>query len=134
MRQLRVRRISPRMLARKLKSKSSVVVLDLLNFEEDSDSENVEAIPDAFRVDPSAAAKSPHITVPNNVNIILCCSSGSDMVSARVAMALKRVGVDKVWVLEGGLKAWREQGFPVSRFLDAPEVIAERFGVKLAES
>ena len=27
-------------------------------------------------------------------------------------MALKRIGVDKVWVLEGGLKAWREHGFP----------------------
>ena len=134
MRQLRVRRISPRMLARKLKSKSKVVVLDLLNFEEETDSENLEAIPDAFRVDPLLLRRSPHITVPNDVEIILCCSSGSDMVSARAAMALKRVGVDKVWVLEGGLKEWREQGFPVSRFLDAPEVIAERFGVKLAES
>ena len=37
------------------------------------------------------------------------------MLSARVAVALKRIGVDKVWVLEGGLKAWREHGLPVSR-------------------
>jgi hypothetical protein len=36
-----------------------------------------------------------------------------------------------VWVLEGGLKAWREQGFPVSHSLEAPAVIAERLGVKL---
>ena len=56
------------------------------------------------------------------------------MVSARVAVALNRIGVNKVWVLEGGLKAWREQGFPVSRYLEAPELVAERVGVKLPAS
>ena len=42
-RQLRLRRISPPMLARKLKSNSKVAVLDLLNFEEETDSQSVEA-------------------------------------------------------------------------------------------
>ncbi len=130
-RQLRLRRISPPMLARKLKSNSKVAVLDLLDFEEEADSESPEAIPGAFRVDPSLLRKSPYITVPDDVKIILYCSSGSDMVSARAAVDLKRIGVDKVWVLEGGLKAWREQGYPVSQSLEAPEVIAGRFGVKL---
>ena len=46
-------------------------------------------------------------------------------------MALQRIGVEKVWVLEGGLKAWREQGFPVSQSPEIPEVAAERVGVKL---
>ena len=46
-------------------------------------------------------------------------------------MALRRIGVEKVWVLEGGLKAWREQGFPVSQSPEVPEVAAERVGVKL---
>ena len=131
-RRLRLRRISPPMLARKLKSKSKVAVMDLLNFEEETDSESVEAIPGAFRVDPRVLRKSPHITVPDDVKIILYCSSGSDTVSARAAIGLKRIGVDKVWVLEGGLKAWREQGFPVSQSLEAPEVVAARHGVKLA--
>jgi membrane protein DedA with SNARE-associated domain/rhodanese-related sulfurtransferase len=132
-RQLRLRRISPPMLARKLKSKSKVAVLDLLNFEEETDSESVKAIPGAFSVDPSRLRKSPHITVPDDVEIILYCSSRRDMVSARVAVALKRIGIDKVWVLEGGLKAWREQGFPVAQSLEVPEVVAERLGVKLPE-
>ena len=130
-RQLRLRRMSPRMLARKLKSKSKVVVIDLLTFEEETDSESVEAIPGAFSVDPSVLRKAPYITVPDDVKIILYCSSGSDIVSARAAVCLKRIGVDKVWVLEGGLKAWREHGFPVSQSLEVPEVVAERFGVKL---
>jgi len=133
-RQLRLRRISPPMLARKLKSNSKVAVLDLLNFEEETDSEGFEAIPGAFNVDPSRLRKSPHITVPDDVEIVLYCSSGRDTVSARVAVALKRIGVDKVWVLEGGLKAWREQGFPVSQSLEVPELVAERLGVKLPEA
>jgi rhodanese-related sulfurtransferase len=119
------------MLARKLKSTSKVAVLDLLDFEDETGNESPEAIPGAFRVDPSRLRKSPHITVPNDVEIVLYCSSGKDIVSARAAMGLKRIGVDKVWVLEGGLKAWREQEFPVSQFPEAPEVAAERVGVKL---
>ena len=129
--QLRLRRIGPAMLDRKLKSKSKVAVIDLLNFEEQSDTESLAAIPGAMRVDPARLWNSPAVTIPDDLQVVLCGSSGGDMVSARVAMTLKRIGVDKVWVLEGGLKAWREQGFPVSRSLEAPEVIAARFGVKL---
>ncbi|MGO9542835.1 MAG: VTT domain-containing protein [Terriglobales bacterium] len=130
-RRLRVRRISPAMLDRKLKSNKKVLVLDLLNFEEETDGKSPEAIPGAFRVDPARLRKSPHITVPGDIEIILYSSSRGDTLSARVAVALKRIGVDIVWVLEGGLKAWREHGFPVSQSLEAPEVVAERFGVRL---
>ena len=130
-RRLRLRRISPAMLERKLKSKSRIAVLDLLDFEDETASESPEAIPGAFRVDPSRLRKSPHISIPGDVEIILYSSSGGDIVSARAAMALRRIGVDKVWVLEGGLKAWREAGLPVSQSPETPEVAAERIGVKL---
>jgi rhodanese-related sulfurtransferase len=119
------------MLARKLKSDRRIAVLDLANFEEDSGSETLEAIPGAFVVDPSALRKATQITVPDDVKIILYCPSGSDAVSARAAVGLKRIGVDKVWVLEGGLKAWREHGLPISESPEAPEAVAERLGVKL---
>jgi membrane protein DedA with SNARE-associated domain/rhodanese-related sulfurtransferase len=130
-RELRKRRISPPMLARKLKSDRRVAVLDLVHFEDDSGSEGVEAIPGAFVVDPSALRKATQIAVPDDVKIILYCPSGSDAVSARAAMGLKRIGVDKVWVLEGGLKAWREHGLPVSQSPEIAEAVAERLGVKL---
>jgi membrane protein DedA with SNARE-associated domain/rhodanese-related sulfurtransferase len=129
--QLRVRHISPRMLTRKLQSNSKVAVLDLMSFEDETESQSLEAIPGAFRVDPSLLYESPSITVPEDVKIILYCSSGSDMVAARAAVGLKRIGVDKVWVLEGGLKAWREHGYPVSISLEPPELVAGRLGVKL---
>ena len=128
---LRQRRISPQMLERKLKSDTKVAVLDLLTFEEEADTDNVEAIPGAFSVDPARLQKSPRIAIPDEVQIVLYSSSGSDIVSARAAMALKQIGIDNVRVLEGGLKAWREQGFPVSQVLEIPEVVAERLGVEL---
>ena len=130
-RRLRLRRISPALLARKLKSKRKIAVLDLLDFEPEIDNKSPEVIPGAFIVDPSRLRKTPHITVPNDVDVVLYSSSGRDIVSARAAMALKRIGVNNVWVLEGGFKAWREQGFPVSKFPETPEVAAERVGVKL---
>ena len=133
-RRLRLRHISPPMLARKLKSKSKLAVLDLSHFEEEADTETFEAIPGAFSVDPSQLRRSPHITVPDDIDIILYSSSGSDLVSARAATALQRVGVDRVWVLRGGLKAWREQGYAVSPILETPEVVAERVGVNLPKA
>jgi len=130
-RRLHLRRISPALLARKLKSKRKIAVLDLLDFEPEIDNESPEVIPGAFIVDPSRLRKTPHVTVPNDVDIVLYSSSGRDIVSARAAMALKRIGVNNVWVLEGGFKAWREQGFPVSRSPELADVAAERVGVKL---
>jgi rhodanese-related sulfurtransferase len=130
-RRLRVRRISPPMLDRKLKSKSNVAVLDLLDFELETEGDNTEAIPGAFRVDPSRLRNSPNIAMPDDVQVILYSSSGHDAVCARAAVGLNRIGIDNVWVLEGGLRAWREKGFPVSTSPEQPDVVAERLGVKL---
>ncbi len=102
-----------------------------MDFEEETDGESPDAIPGAFRVDPSRLRKSPRIFVPGDVEIVLYCSSRSDIVSAQAALALKRIGVDNVWVLEGGLHGWREKGLPLSHFPDAPEAVAERLGVRL---
>ncbi len=128
--ELRQRRITPQMLARKLQSGGQVAVLDLVHFEEETDG-SLQAIPGAFVLDPSALRNSPHIAVPDNLKVILYCPSGSRMVSARAAVGLKRIGVQNVWVLEGGLRAWRELGLPVSESTERPEVVAKRYGIKL---
>jgi membrane protein DedA with SNARE-associated domain/rhodanese-related sulfurtransferase len=131
-RQLRLRLISAPLLARKLKSDRNIAVLDLVNFEEETENEGLQAIPGALLVDPSRLWKSAN-RCSGWCQIILYSSSGKNAVSARAAVGLKRIGVDKVWVLEGGLKAWREHGFPVSRSVEDPEVVAARYGVKLPD-
>jgi membrane protein DedA with SNARE-associated domain/rhodanese-related sulfurtransferase len=130
-RKLRVRRMSPAVLYKKLKSSCKVAVLDLLEFDEETDTQTPAAVPGAFRVDPSRLRESPQIFVPNDVEIVLYCSSERDLVSARVAIALQRIGIDNVWVLEGGLRGWCEKGLPVSESPEAPEAVAERLGVVL---
>jgi membrane protein DedA with SNARE-associated domain/rhodanese-related sulfurtransferase len=132
--QLRVRLISAPMLHRKLRSGSKLALLDLLDFEEETGSESPQAIPGAFRIDPSRLRHSPRIAVPDDVEIVLYCSSRRDIVSARAAVALKRIGVENVWVLEGGLDSWREKGLPLSQFPEAPGAIAERLGVRLPDA
>jgi membrane protein DedA with SNARE-associated domain/rhodanese-related sulfurtransferase len=133
-RQLRVRLISAPMLHRKLKSASKIALLDLLDFEEVTGSESPQALPGAFRIDPSRLRHSPRIAVPDDVEIVLYCSSRRDIVSARAAVALKRIGVENVWVLEGGLDSWREKGLPLSQFPEAPGAVAERLGVRLPDA
>jgi rhodanese-related sulfurtransferase len=133
-RQLRVRLISAPMLHRKLRAGSKLALLDLLDFEEETGTERPQAIPGAFRIDPSRLRHSPRIAVPDDVEIVLYCSSRSDIVSARAAVALKRIGVENVWVLEGGLDSWREKGLPLSQFPDAPGAVAKRLGVRLPDA
>ena len=132
-RRLEVRRISPPMLNRKLKSGSKVALLDLLDFEEEARIES-DSIPGAFRVDPARLRKSPRIAVPRDVEIVLYCSSRRDIVSARAALALKRIGVENVWVLEGGIHGWRKQGLPLSQSPEALEAVAERLGIRLPDA
>jgi membrane protein DedA with SNARE-associated domain/rhodanese-related sulfurtransferase len=132
-RQVREHRISVQVLQQKLNKNGKIALIDLASFEAEGDTKTVKAIPGAVSVDPSVLEKHPHITIPDDVKVILYSSSGSDIVSARAAEALKRIGVNKVWVLDGGLKAWRENGLPVSHSLQAPEAVAERLGVNLPE-
>jgi len=133
-RRLGVRRISPPMLDRKLRSGSKVALLDLLDFEQEATLESPQAIPGAFRIDPSRLRHSPEILVPGDVEIVLYCSSRSNIVSAQAALALQRIGIENVWVLEGGLHAWRETGLPLSQIPEAPEAVAERLGVRLPKA
>ncbi len=126
---LRLRRISPAMLARKLKENPKVVVFDLLDFEA-RDGE-VAGIPGALRVDPTRMRKAQKLKIPDGVEVVLYCASRNEFASARVAEALEKKGFTAVWVLEGGLDAWVQDGHAVSMELSTPTQIADRMGIVL---
>jgi 3-mercaptopyruvate sulfurtransferase SseA len=65
--------------------------------------------------------------------MVLYSSSGGDAVSVRAAMGLKRIGIDNVWVLDGGLNGWLEQGLPVTATPEEAEAVAGRLGIKLPD-
>jgi 3-mercaptopyruvate sulfurtransferase SseA len=48
-----------------------------------------------------------------------------------VAVALQKKGISNVCVLEGGLTAWKKEGFPVASHLSTSNEAVERLGIKI---
>jgi membrane protein DedA with SNARE-associated domain/rhodanese-related sulfurtransferase len=130
MARLRLRRMSPALLNCKLQDGEKVAVIDLLSFEDVE--EDQVGIPGSVRMDPNRLRTAPIIAVPEDVELVLYCSSQREIVSARVAIALRRRGITKVWVLEGGLAAWIRLGLPVTQSLSTSEEVASRLGIQIA--
>jgi membrane protein DedA with SNARE-associated domain/rhodanese-related sulfurtransferase len=128
-RHLRLRRISPTMLERKLEASDKVAIFDLLDYEAREGA--LEGIPGAVRVDPTRLRTGPKVVVPPGIDVVLYCSSRNEFVSARVAEALQKRGFSDVWVLEGGLEAWVLEGRPVTAALSTAEMVAARLGIIL---
>jgi len=133
MRQLRFRAVSPALLHQKLRAGQKVAVLDLLDLEGDEDAATIPGIPGAARISPTPLRSSVKVRVPLDIQLVLCCSSRNQITIARTALSLRRKGISNVWVLEGGLQAWRELGLPVTTKLSSPVELAARFGVELPE-
>ena len=130
-RELRLRTISPALLYQKLQAGKNVAVLDLLDVEGQENATTIPGIPGAARISPALLRNSARIRVPSDVQIVLYCSSPNQIISARTAVALRHNGISNVWVLQGGLKAWRQLNLPVTTKLSSPPAIAARFGVQL---
>jgi rhodanese-related sulfurtransferase len=129
LRYLQLHRMSPAMLDRMLRSNDKVAVIDLLGFEDGI--ECPVGIPGTARIDPQRLRRTPKVSVPDDVKIVIYCSSRGQIVSARVAVSLRHRGAKKVWVLDGGLKAWQDQGFKVTTELSTPQQVASRLGIDL---
>jgi membrane protein DedA with SNARE-associated domain/rhodanese-related sulfurtransferase len=126
---LRLRRMSPALLSSKLQAGDKVAVIDLENFEgEDRHREN---IPGAVRADPVRLSSHAKLNVPDDVEVVLYCSSRNAITSARVAVELQRKGITNVWVLEGGFASWKAAGYAVTRELSTREEMLTRLGLEL---
>jgi membrane protein DedA with SNARE-associated domain/rhodanese-related sulfurtransferase len=132
LRHLRLRRITPLLLNEKIKAGEPIAIIDLLDFEEAH--EDRSGVPGAVRMDPARLRSRLRVVVPENLGLVLYCSSSGELTSARVAVALRKKGISNVWVLEGGLMAWRREGLPVTLQLSTSEEAAERFGIEIIGS
>src|SRR6204780_2219927 len=116
-RRLRLRTISPHSLREKLRTGGTIALIDLLNFEESEPA--VEGIPGAVRIAPARLRIRDKVFMPKDVEVVLYCSSPREFTSARVALALLRRGIANVFVLDGGLNAWKAEGYPVTMALSS---------------
>jgi membrane protein DedA with SNARE-associated domain/rhodanese-related sulfurtransferase len=129
LRHLRLRRITPLLLNEKITAGELIAVIDLLDFEDGHGDR--AGIPGAVRMDPARLRGRLRVVVPENLGLVLYCSSSGELTSARVAVALEKKGISNVWVLEGGLMAWKKEGLPVTLRLSTSAEAAERFGIKI---
>jgi membrane protein DedA with SNARE-associated domain/rhodanese-related sulfurtransferase len=128
---LRPMQIHPELLKARLDSgEEKFGVVDLLRFEEDP--EGVTAIPGAVRLDPLEIRRKKRIVVPRDVNMVLYCRSRNSFVSARVAVAMRKHGIQNIHVLAGGLEAWKRLGFPLTEHFADMETEAARLGMEVS--
>lgn len=111
LRELRISRITVEELKEKMDGGEQVMVVDLrhpLDFEADP-----ETIPGAFRIDAKELEEKSD-RLPNDREVILYCTCPNEATSARLALLLRRQGIKHIRPLQGGLDAWRQQGYPVA--------------------
>jgi membrane protein DedA with SNARE-associated domain/rhodanese-related sulfurtransferase len=79
-------------------------------------------VPTAVRISPDELP-ARNAEIPRDRDIILYCTCPSEATSAKVAMDLKKIGISKVRPLQGGLKAWQDEGYPMDDFF--PKEVAK---------
>ena len=117
-RQLRVDRITASELKSKLDAGEEVVIVDLrgsLDFEAEP-----AMIPGAVHLD-AADLEEVSAELAKAAEVVLYCNCPNEVTSARMALLLRRKGVQKIRPLTGGLDGWRGQGYPVAQGADTSE-------------
>ena len=121
-RQFRLARITPEELRDQMNAGKDILLVDLQRKADGS----AEGIPGAVRIHPSVLVQCKDLDISPSREVVLYCTCPSEFTSARVALALRRKGIACVRPLAGGLRAWRERGFPVTsevRYLELPSAV-----------
>jgi len=110
LRKLVASRLEPDELKRQLDAGERVYIVDLRH--------PLELLPDPFTL-PGALHFSPeslaarHHEIPRDRDIVLFCTCPSEATAAKTAMALHKLGIERVRPLRGGFDEWKRRGFPV---------------------
>jgi len=116
LREFRLARITPDQLMDKLNAGENILILDL-----QGNAKHVQglmAIPGAVRINPRRLEgykrEYRDRDLATDREVILYCNCPGEYTSAHVALMLRELGFEHVRPLAGGLRAWRERGFPVT--------------------
>jgi membrane protein DedA with SNARE-associated domain/rhodanese-related sulfurtransferase len=126
---LRPLHIAPEALKARLDAGEKIGLIDLLRFEDDP--QDSIAIPGAMRADPGKMRHNTRIIIPEGIDLVLYCESQNCFVSARVAAAMRKKGIRRIHVLEGGLAAWKAKGFPLGSEFAEPYAEMKRLGIEM---
>jgi rhodanese-related sulfurtransferase len=118
LRKMRIARISPEELKRQLDAGQALTIVDVrdrIDFTAEP-----AIIPGALHLT-TEELEARHHEIPREREIVLYCTCPSEQSSARVALLLKRRGIERVRPLAGGYHAWRDRGYPL---LDLTPVVS----------
>jgi membrane protein DedA with SNARE-associated domain/rhodanese-related sulfurtransferase len=110
LKELAAARLEPEELKRQLDAGEPVFIVDLRH--------PLELLPDPFTL-PGARHFSPealaarHTEIPRDRDIVLFCTCPSEATAAKTAMALHKLGIERVRPLRGGYDEWKRLGFPL---------------------
>lgn len=110
LRKLRIARITPEELKRRMDAREDVVIVDLrhaLEFEAEP-----ETIYGAVHMDPADLEEAVEV-IPRDRDIVLFCSCPNEATAAQMALRLRSRGITRIRPLAEGLDGWRKRGFPM---------------------
>ena len=110
--ELRMARISVDELFQKQEAGENPVVLDLR--QQDELDLDPAVIRGALRMT-ADEVEHRQLEIPRDRDIILYCSCPNEVSSARVALHLKRNGIERVRPLLGGIDAWKSRNYPTEK-------------------
>jgi membrane protein DedA with SNARE-associated domain/rhodanese-related sulfurtransferase len=103
-------RLEPEELKRQIDAGEAVFIVDLRH--------PLELLPDPFtlpgalHLTPEALATRIH-EIPRDRDVVLYCTCPSEATAAKTAMALHKLGIDRVRPLRGGYDEWKRLGYPL---------------------
>lgn len=107
---IRTLRIEPTELKAMMDRGDSLYIIDLRH--------PLDILPDP-RVLPGAVCLPPNelITrngeIPRDRDIVLYCTCPSEATSAKMALSMRRFGIERIRPLRGGFDGWKQQGYPL---------------------
>ncbi len=110
LKKLAASRLEPEELKRQLDAGEGVFIVDLRH--------PLELVPDPFKL-PGALHFSPdaltsrHHEIPRDRDVVLYCTCPSEATAAKTAMALHKLGIERVRPLRGGFDEWKRLGYPM---------------------
>lgn len=69
-------------------------------------------LPGAVRLLPSELI-ARNAEIPRDRDVVLYCTCPSEETSAKVALTMRRLGVERIRPLRGGFDGWKQQGYPL---------------------
>ena len=76
-------------------------------------------LPGAVRIGPTELESMAN-QIPRDRDVILYCTCPSEETSAKVAMQLHKLGINRVRPLRGGFDGWKQAGYPLLDYAEEP--------------